>query len=145
MRKGECNMVDEFRKFIMRGNVIDLAIGIIMGAAFTAVITSLVNDVIMPPIGWAIGGLDFSALAIALPPSPMAAPDAAPVLIKYGAFLNTVLNLMIVGFAVFMLVRGVNAMQERFAKKAAEAPAAPAAPSNEEKLLAEIRDLLAKR
>lgn len=104
-------MLKEFKAFVMKGNVLDLAVAVIMGGAFGAVVTSLVNDVIMPPIGLLLGKVDFSKLALNL------SPDVA---IKYGVFLNTVINLLIVGFAVFMLVRSANKMV-----KPAEAPAAP--------------------
>ena len=104
-------MLKEFKAFVMKGNVLDLAVAVIMGGAFGAVVTSLVNDVIMPPIGLLLGKVDFSTLAINL-------SDA--VTIKYGLFLNTVINLLIVGFAVFMLVRSANKMA-----KPAEAPPAP--------------------
>jgi large conductance mechanosensitive channel len=135
-------MLQEFQKFIMRGNVIDLAVAVIMGAAFGPIVTSLVDNIIMPPIGWLIGGVDFSSLAIALPPSPTAAADAPLVVIGYGIFLQAIFKFLIVAFAVFMLVRTINSVQERFKKKEAEAPAAPTPPTDEAKLLMEIRDLL---
>lgn len=132
-------MLHEFKTFISRGNVIDLAVGIIMGAAFTTIVNSMVNDVIMPPIGLLVGGLDFSSLYINLSgqeyPSLKAAQDAGAATINYGVFLNAVVKFLIVSFAVFMLVKQVN----RF-RSAAPEPAA--APSKSEELLAEIRDLL---
>ena len=131
-------MMTEFRKFILRGNVVDLAVGIIIGAAFTGIVTSLVNDVIMPPIGWLLGGVDFSSIVINLPHSPLAAADAAPVTINVGLFINAIINFLIVAFAVFILVKQVN----RFRKQEAAAPTAPPAPTTSEKLLTEIRDLL---
>lgn len=137
-------MLDEFKKFISRGNVMDLAVGIIMGAAFTGIVNSLVKDIIMPPIGMVMGGIDFSALYINLTggeyASLKAAQDAGAATINYGVFINQIINFLIVSFAVFLLVKQVNRLQ----KKAAEAPAAPPAPTPSEKLLTEIRDLLKK-
>ena len=136
-------MLKEFKEFISRGNVVDLAVGIIIGAAFTGIVTSLVNDIIMPPIGMAMGGIDFSNFFLTLKGSGdyatlKAAKDAGAVTINYGVFLNTVINFLIVAGAVFILVKQVN----RF--KNAEA-AAPAAPTKSEELLTEIRDLLKKK
>ncbi|NWF69807.1 MAG: large-conductance mechanosensitive channel protein MscL [Chloroflexi bacterium] len=134
-------MLKEFQKFIMRGNVLDLAVGIIIGAAFTTIVNSLVNDIIMPPIGWLLGGVDFSGIVITLPASPLAAADAAPVTINVGMFINTIINFLIVAFAVFLLVRSVNNMMERFKKQEEVKPAAPAGPTTEEKLVAAIDKL----
>lgn len=135
-------MLKEFRDFINRGNVIDLAIAVIMGAAFGAIVTSLVNDIIMPPIGRVLGGVDFSNLFINLSggeyDSLAAAQAAGAATINYGVFLNAIINFIIVAFAVFLLVKQVN----RFRK---QQPDTPAAPSAEEKLLTEIRDLLRDR
>ena len=132
-------MLKEFRDFAMRGNVIDLAIGIIIGAAFTAIVNSLVNDIIMPPIGLILGGIDFSNFFLTLAggefPSLKAAQDAGAVTINYGVFINACINFLIVAFAVFILVKQVN----RFRK---QAPAEPPAPTTSEKLLMEIRDAL---
>ncbi len=129
-------MLKEFQKFIMRGNVLDLAVGVIIGLAFAAVVTSLVNDVIMPPIGWLLGGVDFSGLVITLPPSPLAPAGAPPVTIKIGLFINALINFLIVAFAVFLLVRAVNGMMERFKKK--EEAVVAAVITTEEKLVAAI-------
>jgi large conductance mechanosensitive channel len=135
----------EFRDFAMRGNVIDLAIGIILGAAFTTIVNSLVNDIIMPPLGLLIGGLDFSNFFVTLKggsyPTPEAAKAAGAVTLNYGLFINTVLRFLIVAFAIFILVRQVNRLRR---KEPAEAPP-PAPPPREEILLAEIRDLLDTR
>jgi len=132
-------MLNEFKAFIARGNVIDLAVGIIMGAAFTGIVNSLVTDIVMPPIGRITGGIDFSNLFINLSSEPYAslkaAKDAGAATINYGVFLNQVINFLIISFAVFMLVKQVN----RFQKKA---DAAPSKPTQSEVLLAEIRDLL---
>ena len=124
-------MIKEFRDFIFRGNVIDLAVAFIMGVAFAAIINSLVNDIIMPIIGVIIGGLDFSGLAI----------KYGTAVIAYGKCLQAIVTFVIVAFVLFLIVRSYN----RFLKKKEEAPAAPPAPSAEEKLLVEIRDLLKER
>jgi large conductance mechanosensitive channel len=143
-------MLKEFREFAMRGNVVDMAVGVVIGASFGAIVTSLVKDVIMPPIGLMLGGVDFSNLFILLKPGPeipppygtlAAAQAAKAVTMNVGLFVNTILSFIIVAFAVFMVVRGVNAAR----REAPPAPAAPPAPSAEEKLLAEIRDLLRAR
>ena len=142
--KGDA-MLKEFRDFAMRGNVIDLAIGIIIGAAFTTVVNSLVKDIIMPPIGYIMNGIDFSNFFVVLKgeeyPSLKAAQDAGAVTINYGVFINACINFLIVAFAVFILVKQVN----RFRKQEAAAPAEPPAPTASEKLLIEIRDLLKAR
>ncbi len=131
-------MVQEFKQFAMRGNVMDMAIGIIIGAAFGKIVSSIVSDVIMPPIGMLLGGVDFSSLAF---PLREASEGVEPVLIKYGVFLNTVIDFVIIAFAIFMVVKGINSMK----KKEEEKPAAPPAPSKSEVLLAEIRDELRKK
>ncbi len=135
-------MFKEFRDFAMRGNVIDLAVGIIIGAAFTGIVNSLVNDILMPPIGFIMGGIDFSNFFITLSgphlESLKAAKDAGAATINYGVFLNAVINFLIVAFAIFLLVKQIN----RFKKQEEAAPPAPPAPTESEKLLAEIRDLL---
>lgn len=128
-------LVDEFKTFAMKGNVVDMAVGIIIGAAFGGIVTSLVNDVIMPPIGMLIGGIDFSGLSVKLS-NPLI--GTKPVEILYGKFLNTIINFLIVAFAIFMLVKGMN----RLKKKEETKPVAPPAPSQEVVLLSEIRDLL---
>jgi large conductance mechanosensitive channel len=129
------SMIQEFKSFAMKGNVADMAVGIIIGAAFGKIVSSLVNDVIMPPLGLLIGGVDFSNLGVTL----RSAADGAPaVMLKYGVFINTIIDFIIVALAIFLLVRGMNALR----KKQEEAPAAPPAPSKQEVLLGEIRDLL---
>ena len=132
-------MLKEFRDFAMRGNVIDLAVGIIIGVAFTTVVNSLVKDIIMPPIGYILNGIDFSNIFLVLRgdqyPSLKAAQDAGAVSINFGVFINACINFLIVAFAVFILVKQVN----RFRK---QAPAEPPAPTTSEKLLMEIRDAL---
>jgi len=124
-------LVHEFKTFAMKGNVVDMAVGIIIGAAFGKIVSSLVSDVIMPPIGLLLGGIDFSNLSISL---------ADGVTIKYGLFINTVIDFIIVAFAIFMMIKGMNSL-----KKSEEAkPAAPPAPREEVVLLSQIRDLLKK-
>jgi large conductance mechanosensitive channel len=136
------DMFAEFKKFAMRGNVVDMAVGIIIGAAFGRIISSLVNDVIMPPIGLLMGGLDFSNLFVNLGDtayeSLALAEEAGAPVIKYGLFINNVLDFLIVAFAIFMVIRGMNKMK----KQEEEKPAAPPEPSDEVKLLTEIRDSL---
>ena len=136
----------EFREFAMRGNVVDLAVGIILGAAFTTIVNSLVNDIIMPPIGLGIGGIDFSNLFVTLKggsyPTLEAAKAAGAVTVNYGLFLNAVLRFVIVAFAVFLLVKQINRLRWQ---EAAEAPPPPPEPPRQELLLAEIRDLLSAR
>jgi large conductance mechanosensitive channel len=135
----------EFREFAMRGNVIDLAVGIIIGAAFTTIVNSLVNDLIMPPIGLLIGGIDFSSFFVTLKggsfPTLEAAKAAGAVTLNYGVFINAVLRFVIVAFAVFVLVKQINRLH---LQEPAEPPAPPE-PPRQEVLLAEIRDLLKAR
>jgi large conductance mechanosensitive channel len=131
------SLASEFKEFAMKGNVIDLAVGVVIGAAFGKVVASLVGDIIMPPIGLAIGGINFSDLAVRLGMDPA----GKPVLLKYGSFGQTILEFLIVAFALFILIKGINALK----RPPPPAPPAPPAPSKEEVLLTEIRDLLAKR
>lgn len=135
------SVLKEFREFALKGNVVDLAVGVIIGAAFNGIVQSLVNDLIMPPIGWVTGGLDFSDLAFTLPPSPMAPPDAELVTINYGKFITVLISFLIVAWVIFLLVKAINRMK----RKQEEAP--PSAPEKPEdiKLLGEIRDLLKER
>jgi large conductance mechanosensitive channel len=139
---GGALMLEEFKKFISRGNVIDLAVGIIVGSAFTAIVTSLVNDVLMPPLGYVLGGIDFSDYFISLSggdyPSLAAAKDAGAATINYGLFVNAVIKFFIVAWAVFILVKQVNRLHKKEA-------AAPTAPTKDQLLLTEIRDLLKER
>jgi large conductance mechanosensitive channel len=127
----------EFKEFAMKGNVIDLAVGVVIGAAFGKIVASLVSDIIMPPIGLAVGGINFTDLAIKLGLDP----TGKPVLLKYGSFGQTVLEFLIVAFALFILIKGINSLK----RPPPAPPAAPPAPTKEEQLLTEIRDLLAKR
>jgi large conductance mechanosensitive channel len=133
-------MFKEFREFISRGNVIDLAIGVIIGGAFGAIVKSLTDQVIMPPIGLLIGGLDFSAMKLVLKPALAGKSEVA---IAYGAFINSIVTFLIIAFVLFLLVRAVNQLRrEKAAEPAAEAPPSPTAT---EALLTEIRDLLKTR
>ena len=138
-------MLEEFKNFAMRGNVVDMAVGIIIGGAFGKIVSSFVNDVIMPPIGLMMGNVDFSQLYINLSdidyPSLAAAQEAGAATIKYGVFINTVLDFIIVAFAIFMVIRAMNKMK----KKEEEKPAEPPKPSAEVELLTEIRDSLKSR
>ena len=135
-------MISEFKEFAMRGNVIDLAVGVVIGGAFGKIVTSLVDKVIMPPLGMLIGKVDFSSLAIELAPASVSADgkEIPAVMLGYGDFINTVVQFVIVAFAIFMLVKVTN----RLSRKKEEAPAAPAEPSEEVLLLREIRDNLKK-
>ena len=125
----------EFKEFAMKGNVIDLAVGVIVGAAFGKIVSSLVGDVIMPPLGVMIGGINFSDLALTLGTDP----KGAPVLLKYGSFLQTVFDFLIIAFVIFLAIKGINKL------KKPPAPAADAPPPRQEVLLQEIRDALLKR
>ncbi|MFC1680626.1 large-conductance mechanosensitive channel protein MscL [Pseudomonadota bacterium] len=139
-------MIKEFREFAMRGNVVDMAVGIIIGAAFGTIVKSLVADVIMPPIGLLLGNVDFSGLYLTLKEGAAAGPyaslaaaqEAGAVTLNWGAFLNHVISFVIVAFAVFMLIKGMNKMK----KEEEKADEAPPEPSAEEVLLTEIRDAL---
>jgi large conductance mechanosensitive channel len=126
-------MLDEFKAFIQRGNVVDLAVGVIIGAAFGKIVSSLVADMLMPPIGLLLGGMHFSALHIKI-----GGPADAPVTINYGNFIQTVVDFLIIAFCIFLVVKGVNAIQKK-------EPDKPKDPTAEEKLLTEIRDLLKAR
>ncbi len=127
-------ILSEFKEFAMRGNVIDLAVGVIIGAAFAPIVSTLVENIIMPPIGYLLAGIDFSALAITLP-----TPTGDGVLIKYGLFLNALLKFLITALAIFLLIRAINKFQK---PKLAEAPPPP---SQSEIYLREIRDALVKK
>ena len=130
-------MIQEFKAFIMKGNLLDLAVAVVIGAAFKTIVTSFVADIIMPPIGILLGGVDFSDLAITI---QAATAEAESVTINYGAFIQTLIDFVIIAFVIFMVIKGYNNVQ----KKKEEVPAEPPKPSNEEVLLGEIRDLLKK-
>ena len=137
-------IVQEFKDFALKGNVVDMAVGIIIGAAFGKIISSIVADIVMPPLGLLIGGVNFTDLKFSLKPAEM---DAATqtlkpaVTVNYGQFLQVTFDFLIVAFAIFMVIKGMNALK----KKEEAAPEAPPAPSKEEILLTEIRDLLKKK
>ena len=134
------SFIKEFKEFATRGNVVDLAVGVIIGAAFGKIITSLVNDIIMPPIGLMTNGVDFSKAKYVLKEAVGKKPETA---INYGMFINNVVDFLIVAFVIFLMVKGINALRR---KQEAEPvpPPPPAPPSKEEELLTQIRDLLAK-
>lgn len=132
------SMIKEFKEFAVRGNVVDMAVGIIIGAAFGKIVSSFVGDVIMPPIGVLLGGVDFSNLAFTIKEAVGSVPA---VVISYGKFLQTVIDFTIIAFAVFIGIKAINSLK----KQQEAAPSAPAAPSPQEVLLAEIRDLLKDR
>ncbi|MBU2649374.1 MAG: large-conductance mechanosensitive channel protein MscL [Bacteroidetes bacterium] len=131
------SFMKEFKAFAMRGNVIDMAVGIVIGAAFGKIVSSFVGDVLMPPIGLLVGNIDFSEIAIVL---RQANGDIPSVSMNLGVFINTLIDFIIVAFAIFLVIKGMNKMQ----KKEEAKPAPPPAPSKEEVLLTEIRDLLKK-
>ena len=132
------SILSEFKAFAVKGNVVDMAVGIIIGAAFGKIVSSFVGDVVMPPIGLLIGGVDFSDLAVVL---KAAEGDSAAVVLAYGKFIQTVVDFIIVAFAIFMGIKVIN----RLKREEAAAPAEPPAPSAEQQLLGEIRDLLKAR
>ena len=127
--------VKEFKTFVMRGNVMDMAVGIIIGVAFGKIISSLVNDILLPPIGILVGGMDFSHLAVTM---KAAAGSAPAVTLRYGVFINTVIDFLIMAGVIFMMVKAMNALK----RKQEEPPATPPPPSVEERLLRDIRDIL---
>lgn len=135
-------MLSEFKEFAIKGNVVDMAVGIIIGAAFGKIVASLVKDIIMPPIGLAMGGVDFGKLAVVL---QEAQGEIEAVTINYGAFIMTILDFLIIAIAIFIAVKAMNAAQQARADEEEAVPEAPPEPSAEEKLLTEIRDLLAKQ
>ena len=134
------SLIQEFKEFAVKGNVVDMAVGVIVGAAFGKIVTSLVGDVVMPPIGVLLGGVDFSNLAVTI----HEAADGQPVVIAYGKFLQTVIDFTIVAFVIFMAIKGINKLK-RPAPAAEEAAEAPPAITREQELLTEIRDLLKNR
>lgn len=137
-------LLNEFKEFAMKGNVVDMAVGIIIGGAFGKIVSSVVSDVIMPPIGLLLGGVNFTDLKATLKPAQIDAVTgkaAEAVTMNYGQFIQTTVDFIIIAFAIFMMIKGMNALK----KKEAVKPAAPPAPSKEELLLAEIRDLLKRK
>lgn len=134
--------LNEFKEFAVKGNAVDMAVGVIIGGAFGKIVTSVVNDIIMPPIGWLIGGVKFTDLKCTLPSVDIGLEKLEPVTINYGNFLQTIFDFVIIALCVFMLVKGINNLTKKAKKEKAPTPAAPPQPSAEEKLLTEIRDLL---
>jgi len=128
-------MLQDFKKFILKGNILDLAVAVIIGAAFNKIVSSFVNDIIMPPIGVLVGGVDFSDLAFTI---KEATQEAVAVTMNYGKFIQSIIDFVIIGFTIFMVVKSYNAVQ----KKKEEAPVPPPAPTKEEILLTEIRDAI---
>ena len=135
------NFLDEFKKFISRGNVVDMAVGVIVGSAFTAIVNSLVKDVVTPFISFITGGVDFTQMKYVITPAVGETPEVA---ILYGNFIQAIINFLIIAFVVFCMVKLINNMRAKLEKEKEEAPAAPPAPSAEVVLLTEIRDLLKK-
>ncbi len=138
MTGGNVSFFKEFKEFAMRGNVIDLAIGIIIGGAFGKIVSSFVNDVIMPPIGLLLGNMDFSNLAV---PLKDATETSGAVMIRYGIFINNIVDFLIVAIAIFLVIKGINSMK----RKEEVLPPAPATKSNQEIVLEEIRDILKRK
>lgn len=132
--------INEFKEFALKGNVVDMAVGIIIGGAFGKIVSSLVNDIVMPPIGVILGGVDFKDLALVLKP---AVGEVAEVSIRYGAFFNQIIDFLIIALAIFVAVKTMNRFKKKEVPAPVEEPKAPE-PTNEEKLLTEIRDLLKK-
>ena len=134
----------EFKQFAMRGNVIDMAVGVIIGGAFGKIVSSIVDDILMPPIGWLIGGVNFSDLKITLPSMEIPGVEkVAEATINYGNFIQNFIDFLIISFCVFLLVKGINILSKK--KEEESKPETPPEPSNEEKLLTEIRDLLKQK
>ncbi|HSC09041.1 MAG TPA: large-conductance mechanosensitive channel protein MscL [Steroidobacteraceae bacterium] len=129
------SFISEFKEFAMKGNVVDMAVGVIIGAAFGKIVSSLVSDVVTPPLGFAIGGVNFTDLAVTLGTGP----TGEPIVLKYGAFLQAAFDFLIIAFVLFLAIRAINKL------KTPPAPAAAAPPSRQEVLLQEIRDLLARK
>jgi len=133
--------LQEFKAFAMRGNVVDMAVGVIIGAAFGKIVSSLVNDILMPPLGWLLGGTDFTKLSLTFP----LREGMDPVTWNYGNFIQVVIDFIIVAFCIFMLIKGINKLASLHKKEEEAAPAAAPEPTAEEKLLSEIRDLLKEK
>ena len=134
--------INEFKEFAVKGNAVDMAVGVIIGGAFGKIVTSIVNDIIMPPIGWIIGGVNFSDLKFELPTVKIAGEKLEAATINYGTFIQTIIDFTIIAFCVFMLVKGINKLAKKKKKEEEKKPATPPAPSKEEVLLTEIRDAI---
>lgn len=136
--------INEFKSFAVKGNAVDMAVGVIIGGAFGKIVSSIVDDIIMPPIGWLIGGVDFKDLKLTLPSVDVGIEKLAPATINYGNFIQTLIDFIIIALCVFLLVKGINKITKKKEEEKVTPPAPPA-PSAEEKLLAEIRDLLKQK
>lgn len=136
--------LSEFKEFAVKGNVVDMAVGVIIGGAFGKIVSSIVNDVIMPPIGWLIGGVNFSDLKFTLPAIDTGIEKLEPATINYGSFIQTTFDFLIIALCIFLLIRVINKFTKKDAPKEPEVPTVPE-PSKEEQLLTEIRDLLKKQ
>ena len=132
--------IQEFKEFAVKGNAVDMAVGVIIGGAFGKIVTSIVNDILMPPIGYIIGGVNFSDLKVTLPQTVIEGVELAPATINYGSFIQTIIDFVIIALCVFLLVKGINSLSKK--KEQPAAPAAEPEPSAGENLLTEIRDLL---
>lgn len=144
---GKSNLLQEFKAFAMKGNVIDMAVGVVIGSAFGKIVSSLVADIIMPPLGLLIGGVNFTNLRIVMKPAEYAADGTLlhdSVAINYGNFLQQTFDFLIIAFSIFLFVKLINRLTERFHKQEEQKPQAPPAPTKEEVLLTEIRDILKK-
>lgn len=139
------SILNEFKEFAIKGNAVDMAVGVIIGGAFGKIVSSIVDDIIMPPIGWLIGGVNFSDLKFTLPSVDMGIEKLAPATINYGNFIQTLFDFVIIAFCVFLLVKGINRLARKSKTEEEQKPAPAPEPSNEEKLLAEIRDLLKEK
>ena len=137
------SFISEFKQFAMKGNVVDMAVGVIIGGAFGKIVSSIVADIIMPPIGWLIGGVDFSSLKVNLPVNPLAPEGTEPVSINYGAFIQNTIDFLIIALCIFLLIKGINKLMKK--KEEESAPAEEPTPSKEEVLLTEILDLLKEK
>ena len=137
------SILNEFKAFAVKGNAVDMAVGVIIGGAFGKIVSSIVNDIIMPPIGWLIGGVNFSDLKFELPTVKIGSETMQAATINYGAFIQTIIDFVIIAFCVFLLVKGINKLANKKQEKSAPTPAPE--PSAEEKLLAEIRDLMKEK
>lgn len=133
--------LNEFKEFAVKGNAVDMAVGVIIGGAFGKIVSSLVDDIIMPPIGWLIGGVNFSDLKFTLPTMDLGIEQLQPATINYGNFIQTMFDFVIISLCIFMMVKAINRLARKTEEKPAQ-PATPPEPSAEEKLLTEIRDLL---
>ncbi|MDD4603948.1 MAG: large-conductance mechanosensitive channel protein MscL [Bacteroidales bacterium] len=138
-------ILKEFKEFAVKGNIIDLAVGIIIGAAFGKIIASLVNDIIMPPIGLLLGGLNFTDMQFIMKEAvkdPLTGKETAAVALRYGSFIQTLVDFTIIAFSVFMLLKGIISLKKKKVEEQTAAPATPPAPTKDQELLSEIRDIL---